>query len=107
MQIAELIAIASIRSGKKKRELGQEMGHNDETRISKMATGRLRADASEIVYLAEAANMEPILVLAEIESERHPELAAVEEMAIFGLMKREWFRLGAKPVGAPFYIDTV
>jgi|GEM_PF-2079497 len=77
MNIAELIAIASVRSEKKKGVLGEEMGHSDETRISKLASGRLKANASEIVYLAEAAKMPPIDVLAAIESERHPELAKV------------------------------
>ena len=77
MPIDELIALASIRSGKKKKALAAEMGHADETRLSKLASGRLKADASEIVFLAAAAKLDPIKVLAEIESERHPELAGV------------------------------
>ena len=77
MDIAELIALASIRSGKKKQDLGSEMGHADKSRISKIAAGRLKADASEIVYLAEAAQLPPIQTLADIESARHPELAFV------------------------------
>lgn len=77
MQIAELIALAAIRSGKQRQALADEMGHSDKTRISKIASGRLKADASEIVYLAEAANLPPIQTLADIESERHPELAFV------------------------------
>lgn len=82
MDMAELIAIASIRSGKKKGALGAEMGHSDETRLSKMASGRLKADASEIVFLADAAKMPPIKVLAEIESQRHPELAKIWELIL-------------------------
>lgn len=77
MQIAELIALAKVRSGKQQQTLADEMGHNNHTRISKIARGVLQPDASEIVYLAEAANMDPIKVLAQVESERHPELAAV------------------------------
>ncbi len=77
MQIAELVALASIRTGKQKKDMAAEMGHKHHTRLSKIATGHLQADASEIVYLAEAANMDPIRVLAEVESERHPELAQV------------------------------
>lgn len=77
MQIAELIALAAVRSGKKRQELGAEMGHNDKHRISKLATERLKADASEIVFLAMAAKMNPIEVLAEVETERHPELSQV------------------------------
>lgn len=45
MELAELVALANVRSGKKKRELAAEMGHSDETRLSKIATGRLKADA--------------------------------------------------------------
>lgn len=85
MQIAELIALASVRSGIQRQELGAAMGHADKTRISKMASGRLKADASEIIYLAQAAKMQPIEVLAEIESERHPELAAVWKTTIEGM----------------------
>lgn len=77
MQMAELVALAKIRSGKQQQTLADEMGHNNHTRISKIAKGAAQPDASEIVYLAEAAKMDPIKVLAEFESERHPELAAV------------------------------
>jgi hypothetical protein len=77
MALNELIALASIRSGKKKKVLAEEMGHADETRLSKIGSGRLRADASEIVYLATAANLDPIKALADVERERHPELANV------------------------------
>lgn len=77
MDIAELIAIATVRSRKTRQVLGQEMGHQDGNRLSKMASGRLSADASEIIYLADVAKMPPIKVLAEIESKRHPELAQV------------------------------
>ena len=77
MQIAELIALAKVRSGKTQKEMAEEMGHKVPTRISKLGTGRLSADASEIVYLASAAKMDPIRVLAEVESERHPELANI------------------------------
>lgn len=79
MTIAELIALATVRSGKHKTELAKEMRHTDSTRLSKIATGRLRAHASEVIYLAQAANLPPIKVLAEIESQRDPELAFVWE----------------------------
>lgn len=77
MQIAELIALAKVRSGKSQKEMAQEMGYTHPNFVSKIATGVKAADASEIIYLAQAANMEPIEVLADFESERHPELAAV------------------------------
>jgi hypothetical protein len=77
MTIAELIAIASVRSGKKQKELAEEMGHKDATRLSKLSTGRLAADASEIIYLAQNAKLPPVETLAEFETERRPELAGV------------------------------
>lgn len=79
MSIAELIALAAVRSGKRQKAMAEEMGHSDSTRLSKLSSGRLSADASEIVYLAEAAELPPIETLARIESERHPELAQVWE----------------------------
>jgi len=77
MLLKELIAIAKVRSGKTQEAMAEEMGHSGKSRLSNIAAGKLKADASEIIYLAQAAKMEPISVLAEIESERHPELAAV------------------------------
>jgi hypothetical protein len=79
MEIKELIALASVRSGKKKGELGREMGHTQEARMSLIATGRLKASTSEIAYLATMAKMNPIEVIAEIESQREPTLAKMWE----------------------------
>lgn len=77
MKISELIALAKVRSGKTQKDMAEEMGHPHPKRISKISTGQLEADASEILYLATEAKMQPIEVLADIESQRHPELAAV------------------------------
>lgn len=77
MPIEELIALAKVRSGKNQTAMAEEMGHGSKHRLTKIAAGRLYADASELVYLATAAKLDPIKVLAEIESERHPELAGV------------------------------
>lgn len=77
MDIKELIALASIRSKKTQARLAEEMGHAGRTRLSKIASGIAKADASEIVYLANAARLPELETLAEIEGERHPELAAV------------------------------
>lgn len=77
MKLAELIALAKVRSGKTQTTMAIEMGHGSKTRLSHLAAERLYADASEIIYLAEAAHMQPIKVLAEVEAERHPELAHV------------------------------
>lgn len=77
MHIAELIAMAKIRSGKTQKEMAADMGYSHPQQVSKLAAGIKAADASEILYLAEAAKMEPIEVLAEFESQRHPQLAEV------------------------------
>lgn len=87
MKIAELIAIASVRSGKKQKELAEEMGHKDATRLSKLSAGRLAADASEIIYLAQNADLPPVQTLAEFETERHPELAGVWATLLSGAMQ--------------------
>ena len=79
MDIKELIALASVRSGKKKGDLGKEMGHDHESRLSRIATGRLKASTSEIAYLATMAKLNPIEVIAEIESQREPTLAKMWE----------------------------
>lgn len=81
MRIAELIALAKVRSGKTQIVMAEEMGHGTKHRLSNLASGRLYADASEIIYLAENANLPPIKTLAEIESERHPNLAHVWKTA--------------------------
>lgn len=77
MRINELIALAAVRSGKRQKELAAEMGHNNATRISKLGSGKLEADASEIIYLAHEAKLPEVKTLAEIEAERHPQLAAM------------------------------
>lgn len=82
MNVTELIALAKVRSGKSQKAMAEEMGHAHAKRISKISTGQLEADASEIVYLAQNAKMPPIEVLADIESQRHPELAAVWKRTI-------------------------
>lgn len=77
MQTAELIAMAKVRSGKSQKDMAAELHHTHPTRISKISSGEAAPNASEIIYLATAAKMDPLRVLAEIESERHPELAYV------------------------------
>jgi hypothetical protein len=75
MDIKELIALASVRSGKKKATLADEMGHNDHTRISKIASGVAAPNSSEILYLAKQAHLPEIQTLAEIEAKANPHLA--------------------------------
>lgn len=77
MNMAELIALASVRSGKSKGELAKKLGHKDQTRLSKLGVGALEPKASEIVVLAEDANLDPVKTLAEIEAQMHPEFQAI------------------------------
>lgn len=74
MNIAELIALAVVRSGKQAKELAAEMG-NHPSRLSKIKTGIAEASASEIIFLAQQANEKPLEVLAEIEAQNHPQFA--------------------------------
>lgn len=85
MNVSELIALAKVRSKKSQKELAAEMGHKNPHRISRIGTGQLEADASEILYLAQAAHMQPIEVLADIESQRHPALAQVWKTTLDGI----------------------
>lgn len=77
MEIAELIALAKIRSGKSQKEMAADMGYTHAAQVSKIASGIKAPDASEIIYFATAAKMEPFKVLAEMESQRHPALATM------------------------------
>lgn len=75
MKIAELIAIAKIRSGKEQQQLAKEMGISA-SRLSNIAKGKNQATASEIVYLANEAKTDAVRALADIEMEREPRFAA-------------------------------
>ena len=75
MELAELIAIASVRSGKTRGVMAKEMGHKSQSRISRLSAGQLVPEASEIVYLAHEAKLPEMQTLAEIEAERHPQFA--------------------------------
>lgn len=81
MRIAELIAIASIRSGKERKELAREMGI-DASRLSNLASGKLKATASEIAYLATAAHTNVLQAIADVETEREPKMAAIWQLAM-------------------------
>lgn len=85
MKIAELIALAKVRSGKSQKEMAQEMGLNNPNIISKIATGTREATASEIAYFAVQANLDPLKTLGEIEAERNPELAWVWGLTVQAL----------------------
>ncbi len=76
MKIAELIAIAKIRSGKEQQQMAAEMGI-DPTRLTNIGKGKLKANASEVAYLAHQAKTDPLRAIAEVESEREPKFATM------------------------------
>ena len=76
MRIAELIAIAKIRSGKEQQQMAVEMGITA-SRLSAVAKGKLQPSASEIAYLAQQAHTDPLRAIADIESEREPKFAPI------------------------------
>ena len=78
MRIAELIAIAKIRSGKEQQQMAVEMGITA-SRLSAVAKGKLQPSASEIAYLAQQAHTDPLRAIADIESEREPKFAPIWE----------------------------
>jgi DNA-binding CsgD family transcriptional regulator len=82
MTMAELIALATVRSGKSKGEIARELGYQHQTKISRLANGEVRPNASEIVYLAEIANLPPLETLAEFESAANPHLAQAWKQAL-------------------------
>lgn len=77
MNMAELIALATVRSGMSRGDLARLLGHKDQSRLSKLAAGALEPKATEIVTLAEKAQLDPMKTLGQIESEMHPEFADV------------------------------
>lgn len=77
MDISELIALATVRSGKSRGELALEMGYKNQSQLSKLSAGEKKPNASEIVYLAVQAKLDPVKTLAEIEEQSHPEFAAI------------------------------
>lgn len=76
MRIAELIAIAKIRSGKEQQQMATEMAITA-SRLSAIAKGKLQPNASEVAYLAQQAQTDPLKAIADIESEREPKFAPI------------------------------
>ena len=76
MRVAELIAIAKIRSGKEQQQMAAEMGVSA-SRLSAVSKGKLQPNASEIVYLAQQAQTDPLQAIADIETEREPKFAPI------------------------------
>lgn len=76
MRIAELIAIAKIRSGKEQQQMATEMAITA-SRLSAIAKGKLQPNASEVAYLAQQAQTDLLKAIADIESEREPKFAPI------------------------------
>jgi transcriptional regulator with XRE-family HTH domain len=81
MEIKYLIDAAKEKSGQSLGELADEM-HISQTRISEWKKGKYRPGASQIVFLAEKANLPAIKVLAEIEGEWEPSMASYWQKAV-------------------------
>ena len=86
MKIAELIAVAKIRSGKDQKELAAEMGISAD-RLSKIGKGKYQPSASEIVYLATEAKTDAVRALADIEMEREPRFTGAWAYALQHMQK--------------------
>lgn len=54
----------------------------------KLSVGRLAADASETIYLAQNADLPPVQTLAEFETERHPEFAGAWAPLLSGAVQK-------------------
>lgn len=96
MNIEELIEIAKVRSGKSKGQMAAELGLSSQSAMTKMATGERDFRASEIIYLAAAAKLDPIETLKELEQSARPHLADVWEA-----VNPEKTRATVSSIGAP------
>ena len=79
MNMSDLIALAASRSGQTRGELAKEMGHPHQSRVSRLAKGESEPYASEVIFLAEKAQLAPLETLAKIEAANHPEFAETWE----------------------------
>jgi hypothetical protein len=82
MNITELIALASIRSGKTRGALSKEMGFAEQSKLSRIANGIKPPTASEIVYLAEQAQLPALETLVEMECQMEPQYSVVWRRAL-------------------------
>jgi hypothetical protein len=56
--------------------MAAEMGI-DPTRLTNIGKGKLKANASEVAYLAQQAQTDPLRAIADIETEREPKFAPI------------------------------
>jgi len=88
MDIKHLIDTAKERSGLPLGAMADEM-HISQVRISEWKKGKYRPGASQIIYLAEKAQLPAIEVLAEFEAETHPEMASFWKKAVSELRQNK------------------
>lgn len=69
MNVKELVSAAEAKKGRK--ELAREMGMNP-NRLSDWKAGSRKPDATEVLYMAAAAGLEPEATLAEVMAELDP-----------------------------------
>lgn len=88
MDIKNLIEAAKEKSGLQLGAMAQEM-QISQVRISEWKKGKYRPGASQIIYLAERAELPAIKILAEFEAETHPELAGFWKRAVSDLRQNQ------------------
>lgn len=88
MNIKDLIDAAKNKSGLQLGQIAEEM-HVPQARISEWKKGKYRPAASQIIYLADKAQLPAIEVLAEFETETHPEMAGFWKKAVRELRQNQ------------------
>lgn len=86
MNIKDLIDAAKNKSGMQLGQIAEEM-HIPQAKLSEWKKGKYRPGASQIIYLAEKAELPAIEVLAEFEIESHPEMAIFWKRAVSQVSK--------------------
>ena len=88
MNIKDLIDAAKNKSGMQLGQIAEEM-HIPQAKLSEWKKGKYRPGASQIIYLAERAELPAIKILAEFEAETHPELAGFWKRAVSELRQNQ------------------
>ena len=88
MNIKDLIDAAKLKSGLQLGQIAAEM-HIPQAKLSDWKAGKYRPSASNIIYLADRAQLPAIEVLAEIETEANPDLAGFWKKAVRELRQNQ------------------
>ena len=88
MDIKNLIETAKAKSGLQLGAMANDM-QISQVRISEWKKGKYKPGPSQIIYLAEKAQLPAIEVLAELETEQHPEMASFWKKAVSELRQNQ------------------